>query len=74
MKCHQVEDCGQFPTSGKRIASNCIDCHMPKQKDQKIKMETVAESEAQFPEIRDHFIRIEPTATKQVLETWASEK
>jgi hypothetical protein len=71
MKCHQPKDCGQFPTSGQRIADNCIDCHMPKQDDQNTRFETTKKEI--FPEIRDHFIRIEKEATRQVLDSWSKE-
>ena len=71
MECHQPKDCGQFPTSGQRIADNCIDCHMPKRSDENTRFETT--EEALFPEIRDHFIRVEKEATRQVLEAWSKE-
>lgn len=71
MQCHQMNDCGQFATSGAKIATNCIDCHMPKQKDENTKMVSGGNDEVHFPEIRDHFIRIEPAAAKQVLQRWS---
>lgn len=33
LKCHQTEDCPQELRLGANIADNCIDCHMPKQPD-----------------------------------------
>lgn len=71
MECHQPKDCGQFARSGEKITSNCIDCHMPKRNDENTRIETT-EKEF-FPEIRDHYIRVEQEATQQVLEQWASE-
>ncbi|QEG23777.1 multiheme c-type cytochrome [Mariniblastus fucicola] len=71
MKCHESSDCGKFPEHGARIESNCIDCHMPKKDDTNLKFETTSASI--FPEIRDHFIRIDADATNKVLEAWAAE-
>ncbi len=69
MKCHEPEHCGQFADSGQRITSNCIGCHMPKQNDENTKME--AADKEFFPEIRDHFIRIEKESSREVLDEWA---
>ncbi len=33
LQCHQKEDCPQETRLGANIADNCIDCHMPKQPD-----------------------------------------
>jgi len=71
-ECHKVQDCGEFEHSGQRIASNCIDCHMPKSKDSKTKM--VVGKATVFPEIRDHYIRVQMDATKAVLDAWAEEE
>lgn len=71
MKCHETQDCGQFEHSGARIATNCIDCHMPKRDDKKTKM--AVGNALVFPEIRDHYIRVQKDATKMVLEAWAAE-
>lgn len=67
MECHAAEDCGQFPISGKQISNNCIDCHMPKQLDETTKIET--SDNFIFPEVRDHFIRIDAEATRKYLES-----
>lgn len=29
LTCHQVKSCGMYKRMGRRIATNCIDCHMP---------------------------------------------
>ena len=71
-ECHKVQDCGQFAISGQRIATNCIDCHMPKSKDNKTKM--VVGKKKLFPEIRDHYIRVQMDATKAVLDSWEEEE
>ena len=71
MKCHESKDCGKFPEHGKRIESNCIDCHMPKRDDTDIALET--STEIVFPEVRDHFIRIDNESTQRVEEAWKQE-
>jgi len=68
IKCHQPQACGQFAHSGQRITENCIDCHMPKRQDKKTKMKIG--SKQIFPQIRDHYIRINPEATKIILQLW----
>ncbi len=72
MKCHEPKDCGQFPESGMQIASNCIDCHMPKEDDTDLEIETTTANI--FPQIRDHFIRIEQKTSNKVLESWTGKK
>jgi hypothetical protein len=42
---------------------------MPKQNDENTKME--AADKEFFPEIRDHFIRIEKESSREVLDEWA---
>ncbi len=36
LTCHQPKNCGQYAKLGDKIASNCIDCHMPLQQTQAI--------------------------------------
>jgi hypothetical protein len=36
LDCHKAKDCAKFKTLGVKIASNCIDCHMPLQQTQAI--------------------------------------
>lgn len=71
MKCHKMQDCGQFETSGERIKTNCIDCHMPKKDDTKLEIET--EDEVIFPQVRDHYIRVDEDATQELLDAWLTE-
>ena len=68
IECHAIQDCGQFSVSGERIEENCIDCHMPKKPDETMEFKTSGASI--FQEIRDHYIRVEPEATRMVLESW----
>jgi len=72
MKCHKMQDCGQFAKTGARIATNCIDCHMPKEEDTNLEIET--KDQIIFPKVRDHFIRRSKDATKDVLEAWLAEE
>lgn len=66
MTCHKSEsDCGFFPHEGVDFAANCIDCHMPRQPTEKLRLKSV-EGDV-FPPLRDHYIRVIPTATEQFL-------
>jgi hypothetical protein len=58
LSCHKVESCGDFPKLGREIASNCIDCHMPKQLTNLI----VSDSNGRKvkPKMRNHWIKIYP--------------
>jgi hypothetical protein len=58
LSCHKVESCGIFPKRGHEIASNCIDCHMPRQQTNLI----VSDSNGRKvkPKVRNHWIKIYP--------------
>jgi hypothetical protein len=58
LSCHKVESCGVFPKRGREIASNCIDCHMPRQQTNLI----VSDSNGRKvkPKVRNHWIKIYP--------------
>lgn len=58
LACHKVESCGLFPTRGREIAGNCIDCHMPNQQTNLI----VSDSNGRKvkPKVRNHWIKIYP--------------
>jgi len=56
-----------------KIATNCIDCHMPKKLDSSITFDIEGKDKDQFLEIRDHFIRVQRTATSAVLKKWEQE-
>lgn len=71
-KCHELEECGQFANHGERIKSQCIDCHMPVKQDTGLKFET--KSANLFPEIRDHFIRVDKEATQKILDAWMQQE
>ena len=64
MTCHTKEsDCGHYPQADVNFASNCVDCHMPQRPTKKLRLKSI-EGDV-FPPLRDHFIRIDPQATKQ---------
>ena len=71
MKCHEMEDCGKFEQLGERISTNCIDCHMPKEEDTNIEIQTT--DAVVFPKVRDHHIRV-TDETKKILEAWIAEE
>jgi len=58
LSCHKVESCGVFPKLGHEIASNCIDCHMPKQQTNLIVSD--ANGTKVKPKVRNHWIKIYP--------------
>lgn len=62
LSCHKVESCGVFAKEGRKIVSNCIDCHMPKQETNVIVFEW--KSKELRPEVRNHWIRIYPDRTR----------
>jgi hypothetical protein len=56
LNCHKAQQCGKFATMGARIASNCIDCHMPLKKSQALFSNSNSQT-LQLP-VRDHDIAI----------------
>ena len=67
MTCHESEsDCGFFPHEGVDFAANCVDCHMPRRSDEKLRLKSV-EGDV-FPPLRDHLIRIDQEATRAHLD------
>jgi len=58
LTCHKAESCGMFAKQGKQIASNCIDCHMPKQETNLIVFD--ANGRKAKPEVRNHWIKVYP--------------
>jgi hypothetical protein len=60
--CHQIESCGLYKKLGQQIASNCVDCHMPKQQTELIV--SSANGKSVKPEVRNHWIKIYPVALK----------
>jgi Cytochrome c554 and c-prime len=58
LTCHQVESCGMAKTMGRKIAENCIDCHMPVEPTNAIASTTAGQ--VIRPKMRNHWIRIYP--------------
>ena len=56
LSCHQVESCGMSKTMGRKIADNCIDCHMPVEPTNAIASETAGA--VIRPKMRNHWIRV----------------
>ncbi len=56
LSCHQVESCGMSKTMGRKIADNCIDCHMPVEPTNAIASETAGEMIR--PKMRNHWIKV----------------
>lgn len=60
LTCHQWQSCGVAKTLGHRIASNCIDCHMPIEPTNAIVSETA--DKQVHASMRNHWIKIYPKA------------
>jgi hypothetical protein len=60
--CHRVDQCGMFPKSGNRIASNCIDCHMPVQASNTLVLDT--DDQRLQAKVRTHWIRVYRSALR----------
>ncbi len=56
LRCHQAESCGIAKTMGRKIADNCIDCHMPVEQTNAIISETAGDQIR--PKMRNHWIRV----------------
>jgi hypothetical protein len=56
LSCHQVESCGMSKTMGRKIADNCIDCHMPVEPTNAIASETAGA--VIRPKMRNHWIKV----------------
>jgi len=64
--CHKVEACRLFPTAGQKIASRCVDCHMPNMRSGVIAVAGAA-STMLAPDVRTHAIKIYREASNAVL-------
>jgi len=60
LTCHKAADCGKFPTLGAKIASNCVDCHMPLLESETLVSDT--NGQKLKPLVRNHRIGIYPNA------------
>jgi Cytochrome c554 and c-prime len=66
MTCHKATQCPKFETIGPGIASNCIDCHMPKRASQTITMLMGKGQQPAAAMITSHFIAIYPDTLQHV--------
>ena len=62
LSCHKVESCGIFPKRGRELASNCIDCHMPRQETNLIVFNS--NGRKMRPEVRNHWIKVYPVVNR----------
>ena len=60
LTCHRWESCGVAKTIGHKIASNCIDCHMPVEPTNVIVSETAGK--VVRAKMRNHWIKVYPDA------------
>jgi len=58
LKCHQPSQCGEFPRLGDKLATKCIDCHMPLQESHALFVR--ANGQTLRPKVRNHTIAIYP--------------
>ena len=58
LTCHKVESCGVAATMGRKIADNCVDCHMPKQTSDVLF--SIVEGRKVQPQVRTHWIKPYP--------------
>lgn len=56
LRCHDVEDCPPAFARGEAAREDCITCHMPVVLDRKVELQ--ARDGFEFPDMRDHFIRV----------------
>jgi hypothetical protein len=58
LKCHQLDNCGEFLKLGEKIAGNCIECHMPVQPSNLI----ISDSNGKQTKanVRNHWIKVYP--------------
>lgn len=61
LKCHQAPDCPQEASIGPGIADNCIDCHMPKQPDDRFAY--LIDRKTYRFDLRTHWIKPYPSPT-----------
>ncbi len=61
LSCHRVESCNMSKTLGRKIAANCIDCHMPEQATNAIVARTAGN--VARATMRTHWIRVYPGTT-----------
>ena len=63
--CHDSEHCGESQRVGERISDDCVSCHMPGGTGE-LRLDSADGSV--FPEMTDHYIRIDRDATNEFYE------
>ncbi len=63
LTCHQAAQCGIFSKLGKKIPTNCIDCHMPVQRSNSLVLD--ADDQRLQANVRTHWIRVYRPATRE---------
>jgi hypothetical protein len=63
LSCHQVQSCGMAKTMGRKIAEDCVDCHMPVEQTNAIVSETG--DKVIRTTMRTHWIKVYPSAETQ---------
>ena len=58
LTCHKVESCGMFPKAGRKLAGQCVECHMPNQTSGSVSV-TTGGANLQ-PRFRNHWIKVYP--------------
>jgi hypothetical protein len=58
LTCHKIEDCGTYRKMGAKIASGCIDCHMPMQQSKAISSDWNGKQIK--ARVRNHWIKVYP--------------
>ncbi len=73
LTCHKMENCGMFPKIGPKIATGCIDCHMPVQESNAIV--TASNGKRIKARVRSHWIKVYPdTGMSRLQESGAGEE
>lgn len=67
--CHEPEACDMHLSLGERIASNCIDCHMPSKTDRSLTMPS-AEHPTYSPTMHDHVIGRNREIGERIRDSW----
>ncbi len=70
LQCHERNHCGASERVGEQLEQMCISCHLPKRRDDAVRME--AESGVRLPLLRDHFVRIVREDAERLLESTPS--
>ena len=62
LTCHKLESCGLFPKSGRKLAGQCVECHMPNETSNRVSITTGGATLQ--PKFRNHLIKVYPQAPR----------